>query len=151
MEEKLLEKGILLTYDEVRILLGGLGIHEIEGLYMPEKDFHEEEILSALHHLSKAGFITAGVAKFSLRKDVREILSVVAFPDDTRIWEPFGAEGPSYFLYFAGSQVVISEQYFQKKDTIRYTLADLNELEEIRKEGKDDYSGSRSSDSGEKV
>lgn len=151
MDKRLLEKGILLTYDEIRVLFGGLGVYEIEGVYMPEKEFREEEILAVLHRLSKAGLIRAAEDRFVIREDVAGILSLVARPEDTQVWEPGGAEGPVYYLYFAGDQVVISEGYPLRKDTIRYTLADLAEFEVFRKESMGDDSGSGGSCPGEKV
>ena len=63
MTAEVIEKGILLTFDEIRILLYGMGVSEIDGVYMPEKAFTEEEILSAMQHLSASGLIEAGDEK----------------------------------------------------------------------------------------
>ena len=52
MAAKLVEQGIFLTFDEIRILLYGLGKTKIEGVWMPEKEFTEQDVLAAMHHLS---------------------------------------------------------------------------------------------------
>ena len=48
MAAKLVEQGIILTFDEIRILLYGLGKTGIEGVWMPEKEFTEQDVLDAL-------------------------------------------------------------------------------------------------------
>lgn len=136
-----IEKSILLTFDEMRIMLYGMGVSEIDGVYMPEKNFCESEIISTLHHLSEAGFIEAGEDKFHIRKDVRSILEIVAAPEWTDIWKPVGDEGPAFFLYFTDGSVVASERFWRKKDTLRLTLFKRDEFERWREEYMNDYCG----------
>lgn len=146
MAAKIIEQGILLTFDEIRVLLCGLGKTEVEGVYMEEKEFGERDVLTAMHRLSDAGFITAGEDRFTVREDVRRILEIAASPEATEIWRPRGDEGPAYFLYYAGDFVVLSERFWRRKDTIRYTLAGREEFARIRKEYADDDSGGRDTD-----
>lgn len=137
MAAKLVEQGIILTFDEIRILLYGLGKTGIEGVWMPEKEFTEQDVLYAMHHLSKAGFIIAQDDRFIMREDVRRIIEIAAAPDATEIWTPCGEQGPSYFLYYAGESVVVSERFWRKKDTVRYALLSVEEFRRFRQEYAD--------------
>ena len=56
---EVIEEGKILTFDELRILLFACGIEEINGVFMPEKVFTEEEVLSALHHMAEREIIRA--------------------------------------------------------------------------------------------
>lgn len=141
MVTEVIEKGILLTFDEMRILLYGMGVSEIEGVYMPEKSFSEKEVISALHHLAESGFIEAGDEKFLIRKDVKLLLEVVAEPEWTDIWKPQGEEKPAFFLYFARGKVVVSERFWRKKETLRLTMFCIEDFDIWREEYMNDYCG----------
>lgn len=137
--EIIIEKGILLTFDEVRILLYALGKNRVEGVVMPEKEFQEADVLNAMHRLSQAGFITAGDDRFTVREDIRRILEIVSEPEETEIWKPHGSEGPAYFLSRADRNVVISERFWRRKNTIRYALFSEEQFRKFKEES-DDYS-----------
>ena len=139
MPVKVIERGIFLTFDEIRILLFNMGVTEIEGVYMPEKIFTEKEILLAMHHLSEEDFIEAREEKFLIREDIRNLLEVMAAPLCTDIWSPLGKEGPKFFLYIKGDQVVVSERFFRKKDTLKLSLFEKEAFEKWREEIMDDH------------
>ena len=141
MTAEVIEKGILLTFDEIRILLYGMGVSEIDGVYMPEKAFTEEEFLLAMQHLSASGLIEAGDEKFLIREDIRSLLEIVSSPEWTDIWKPLGEEGPAYFLYFSESRIVVSERFWRKKDTLRLTVFEREEFDRWREEYINDYCG----------
>ena len=139
MSEEVIERGILLTFDELKILLYGMGVREIEGVYMPEKTFQREEILLAMHHMAEAGFIEAGEEKFRVREDIRTLLETMAYPEQTEIWNPGDEDGSAFFLYEKGEVVVVSRQFFQKKDTLRLAVFDRIGFKQWREEILNDY------------
>lgn len=141
MAAEIIEKGVLLTFDEIRILLYGMGVSEINGVYMPEKEFTGEEVLAAIQHLSASGLIKAGEEKFLIREDIRKLLEIVSFPEWTDIWKPRGEEGPAYFLYFSEDRIVVSERFWRRKDTLRLTGFEREEFERWREEYSSDYRG----------
>lgn len=141
MPTEVIEKGIFLTFDEIKILLYGMGVSKIEGIYMPEKIFSEEEIISTMHHLSEVGFIEAGEEKFLIREDVKLLLEIIAAPEWTDIWEPCNEEGPAFFLYGRGEQVVVSERFWRKKNTLKLLMFGKDAFEKWREELTDDYRG----------
>lgn len=134
MPAKVIEKGILLTFDEIKILLYGMGVSRVEGVYMPEKIFCEAEIISAMHHLAEAGFIEAGEKKFLIREDIRLLLEIMSVPVWTDIWSPYGEEGPVFFLYGKGKRIVVSEKFWRKKDTLRLCMFESDAFEKWREE-----------------
>ena len=67
---EVIEEGKILTFDELRILLFACGIKEINGVFMPEKVFTEEEVLSALHHMAEREIIRAEETDFTIREDI---------------------------------------------------------------------------------
>lgn len=139
MPGEVIEKGIFLTFDEIRVLLYSMGVSELQGVYMPEKTFRDEEIIFAMHHMSEAGFIKAEEERFLIREDIKDILKIMAAPLRTDIWRPMGAEGPAFFLYFTGDEVVVSERYWRKKDTLKLTMFGKDDFEKWREEFMDDY------------
>lgn len=136
---QVIEKGIFLTFDEIKILLFNMGVSEIEGVYMPEKSFSKEEIILAMHHMSDVGVIEATEEKFRIREDVKMLLTIMAYPQQTEIWCPYGEEGPNYFLYRKEGWVVSSEQFFRKKDTLKLTMFDNECFEKWREECRNDH------------
>ena len=109
---------------------------------MPEKDFSETEVITSLHQLSESGYIIAEEDKFTVREDIQHLLELIAFPEGTDIWKPKGEEGPAFFLYYAGNHVVVSERFWRKRDTIRFTMFEKKDFEIWRNEYIDDSCGS---------
>lgn len=141
MTVEMIEKGILITFDELRVLLFGKGVTEIEGVYMPEKKWSEEEILTAMHHMAKMGFIEAEETRFRMRPDIDTMLEIIAHPEWTQIFSPLGEEGPQLFLYQTKEKIVISELVFSRKDTLKLSLLGREEFEKWREELENDYRG----------
>ena len=54
---EIIKRRIVLTFDELRILLYSQGYRRCEGVYMPEKDFSEENIIRSLSILEKNGLL----------------------------------------------------------------------------------------------
>ena len=138
---KIVEQGVLLTFDEIRILLYGMGVTEIEGIYMPEKKWRRDEILNALHHMTEVGMIEAAEEKFVIREDIKELLTVVAHPDQTEIWSPHGEHGPSFFLYEKQQKIAVSECFYRKKDTLKLSLFEKKNFITWKEEVEGDHCG----------
>lgn len=138
--EEMVEAGIILSFDEFRILLYSMGIQTVEGIYMPEKKFSVQDIIQALHHMSVRGIIVAEQDAFTIRKDLLKILEIVGNPGQTIIWRPditdevVVASKQQYFCYIAQEQVVVSERYWKKKDTLKLRRFTKKEFEQWRKQ-----------------
>lgn len=119
---EIIERGILLSFDELRILLYGMGIRSLEGIYMPEKEFTEREVIQALRRMSAHGMILAENGQFSIREDLLQILEIMAHPAGTLVYSPKEGSTQEYFCYMVPGRVAVSERYWKKKDTLKLRL-----------------------------
>ncbi len=138
---EMLEKGIVLTFDEVRILLHAMEVTKIEGIYMPEKIFREDEIIRAMHHMSEAGIIEAREEKFQIRDDIRQILEIMSKPEQAGVWKPEREDGQAFFVYWKKEQVVVSERFWRKKEALKLTVFKKENFEKWREDVQSDNCG----------
>ena len=54
---QVIDREILLSFDEMRILLYNMGFKSIRGILMPREEFRREEIIRSMHHMSLHGMI----------------------------------------------------------------------------------------------
>lgn len=151
MPVHVIERGVYLTFDEIRILLYGMGVTEIEGVYMPVKEFSKEDVVTAMQHMAKRGFIEASADKFLVRADIRSMLGIIAEPERTGVWRPRGKEGPAFFLYMKGNQTVAGEESARMKETVRFTLFDKEAFARWREELTDDHHRGGSAGDGDEI
>lgn len=129
---EVIEEGRLFTFDELRILFFAYGVKEIKGVYMPEKSLTPEEILFVLYHMTEKGMIKAEEVGFTIREDIREMLQIMGYPETSFVEN-------EYYCYVSSGQVVVSEQYWKKKDTVKLRIFSLEKFEEWREEMRDSY------------
>lgn len=134
---EMMEHGILLSFDELRILLYSMGIRSLEGIYMPEKEFSEMEIIQALRHMSGNGLILAENGQFSIREDLLQILEVMGHPAGTLVYSPKDGSAQEYFCYMVPGRVTVSERYWKKKDTLKLRLLTEDEFKAWRAQTDD--------------
>lgn len=138
---EIVETGSLFTYDEIRVLLYGIGIHKTEGVYMGEKILTKEDIIMTLQGLTERGILTADGPEFVVQKDVRRMAEVMGRPEGTFVWRPAEGNGPEYFCYAVPGTVVVSEPYRWKKDMLKLNLFTTEEFEVWKEQIENDYSG----------
>ena len=137
MHEKANE-AILLTYDEIRILLYSQGYTACEGIYMPEKQFSAQEVLQTMHRLAGRGLLipqeeTADAALQSsgdfespqaLSEESPKELSFVLRPDICRMVLAMGNPAGS-FIYRPGENLPgFSEELYNGAEYYCYVLQD---------------------------
>lgn len=66
-----MEKGIILTFKELMLLLQGIGINRINGIYMEEEMVSDEEVIYILRDLEKKGILKSDKTSF----EVDELMS----------------------------------------------------------------------------
>lgn len=138
--KEMIEKGLVITFDELRVLLGGMGIRSIEGVYMPEKAFTEKEVADALFHLSERELIRAEEDAFVIEPKLKEMLRIIAEPAGTYILDVPGAA--EYFCYSVPGAVAVSELYRRKRDALKLRLFTAEEFDAWKEQMKSDYSES---------
>ena len=148
---KVIDTGILFTFDEIKILLYACEVSELEGVYMPQKVFSEEDILYAMAHMEKNGIIIAGKEGFSIRKDVHKMIEIMKAPTQQYVWNTNSSEQIVYnehilyqeniecFCYISEKGVVVSERYWKKRDTLKLRFFQMAEFEKWKEEIKNDY------------
>ena len=128
------EKGILFTFHELQILLYSCGVKEWKGIVLSQQMPVEQEVLYAIHHLSKTGILVEQDGICCIRNDVKTMLQMIGNPTRTEILN-FQQE---YFCYEKGQQVVVSEHYWKRKDTIKLRLFEQQEFQKWKEEMADD-------------
>ena len=148
---EIVEKGYILSFDEIRILLYGMGVCMVEGVYMQEKSFTDTEIIQALHHMARRGLILSAGERFCIREDLRKALEVMSRPEETFTWSTKEEGSQEYFCYVVPGQVAVSERYWKKKDTLKLRLFTTAGFEAWKEQAEDDNRGDRGSHDGEAV
>ncbi len=143
---ELLEKGFLLTFDELRILLYACGFRTIEGVFMPEKKYVEEEIIETLYRLNRRGFISAKEEAFVIDEELRKMLEVIGAPGNTFVQRR--SDGQEYFGYESPDKIVVSELYRKKENMLKLTVFKPEDFHAWREEQQNDRDRSGSTDAG---
>jgi len=125
-------KTVLLSFDEVRILLYSLGFTSCEGIHMPEKEFSPQEILQAMHAMSRRGLLVANDAQdgpqFTIRSDLLQMLSAMGNPGGTMIYRQgetlpgFSPElnnGREFFCYIIPDYILVTERDWTRREYLR--------------------------------
>lgn len=127
---------IILSYDEVRILLYSLGFTSCKGIYMPEKEFTAREVLQIMHRLTARGLLegaaedvqSATENKFVIKQRLRHMMMAMGNPAGTFIYRPgesfpgFSEElynGPEYFCYTLPDYYLVTECDWTRSESMR--------------------------------
>lgn len=129
---------LILSFDELEILLYSRGFRQIKGIKMPEKDFSAREVVQALAHLTENGIICAGEEAFRIREDVIDVLEIIGNPVSVSFLEAFGGR-PACSCYFAPGCVVITQLHEFKEKTLRIMTFTEDEFAAWKEADKSDY------------
>ncbi len=129
---------LVLSFDELSILLYSRGCRQIDGIKMAEKDYTSEEIILALKHMADNGIITAGEEAFKLREDVAEIMDVIGRPVSVSKLES-GYGHPAYSCYFVPGCIVVTQLHEFRENTLRIRSFTEEEFAAWRGAIEDDY------------
>lgn len=142
------EKIWMLSFDEFRVLLSGLGFTSCQGIYMPEKEFSEKEVLYSLYRMQNDTCIEPCDDGFRISEDLRMILQAVGNPEKTEILRQ-KTTGREFFCYFRGSTAAVTERYWLRDCMIRLYGFDTAAFEEWRRENFDDCDSCECAGSGQ--
>ncbi len=156
---EIVKKNIVITFDELRILLYSQGFRRCEGVYMPEKDFSQQDIIRALQKLGENGLLMVGKAEpeaealplvfnadpadeeevaekpeeeFFIRNDLLEMIRIIGEPDGTEIMRV--DPQTRIFCYYSERGIVTSQRYPGRKEYLRLTVYSSEEFEKWRSE-----------------
>lgn len=162
---EIIKRNIILTFDELRILLYSQGYRRCEGVYMPCKDFAPEDIIEALRKLEQNGLLTVDKAapaaqalplvfgdepdnpkddadspdeEFYIRSDLLKMIHIMGDPGATEILRTDHEH--RVFCYYSEQGIVVSERYHGRKECVRLTYYDAEEFAgwraELEEEGQ---------------
>lgn len=142
---------IILSFDEVRILLYSLGFTSCKGIYMPVKEFTGREVLQAMHRLTGRGLLEAAAddaepaaeESFVMRPELRRMMMAMGNPAGTFIYRPgeslpgFSAElynGPEFFCYTLPDYCLVTECDWTRRESMRLRAMDMESFAQWQKE-----------------
>ncbi len=111
------EPGIIISYDELRILLYNRGFRSCEGILMPDQPRSDEEILQTMHRLAQRGMIEARDDHFVIREEIARIADLIGRPESSYSFTD-RATGQTYYCYISRELVVVTENDWNRKDTL---------------------------------
>lgn len=129
---------MLLTFDELELLLYVRGFREINGIRMPEKDFTAVEVLLAEKHLLEEGLLETRGELFAVREDVAKIVDALGSPVSYSVLAP-GPEYPMFACYYIPGCYVTTELHEHREKTLRIRSFDEAEFAVWKEEMEDDY------------
>lgn len=129
---------LVLSFDEISILLYSRGYRQILGIKMPERDYTPEEIIFALKHMTDSGIVSAGDEVFRIRDDVAKVMDVIGNPVSVSMVES-GKGHPAYSCYFAPGCVVVTQLHELKEKTLRIRTFTEEEFASWREDIENDY------------
>lgn len=138
MDNLVVSRALLLSYDEIRILLYSQGFRKCEGVFMPQHEYTQKEILETMNALSQRKLIRAEGDAFSISDEMHRMLEVIGNPGGTFILRTVPG-GPSYYCYVVPDTVVVSEKYFRKKDTLRLRMFTPQAFTDWKEQVENDY------------
>lgn len=122
------DPGIIISYEELRILLYNLGFRTCSGILLPDRKLSDEEVVQVLNRLVQRGMIYVEEDHFVIESKTAEMVKMIGNPTGSY---PFTdpETGQVYYCYISQDKVVVSEKYWKKKDTLRlrvFTLAEFS-------------------------
>ena len=129
--------GMIISYEELRILLYNRGFRSSKGILMPDEQVTDEQVLQDMNKLAARGRIEAKGDYFEFSEEAIQIAEAIGAPLSSYYFED-AHTGQLYYCYFKEGLVVIAENNLNKKNTLRirsYTPAQFSAWrEELEKE-----------------
>ncbi|WP_418752140.1 hypothetical protein [Frisingicoccus sp.] len=140
---EVLETGVILSFNEFRVLLYGMGMRSIDGIYMEDEICTDEEVIRALQHMSEQGIIeNVENEAFVLNEEIRRMLEIIGNPENTQIYRPGETQdGPEFYCYVTKEHIVVSERYWKKKAALKLRLFSAETFRIWKEQMDDDYRG----------
>lgn len=109
---------IMVSYDELKILLYNRGFRSCEGILMPDEERSDEEVLQAMNKLAVRGMIVAKEEFFAVSPETAQMVDLIGAPDSSYSFSD-EKTGQVYYCYLSDEMVVVTSKYWNKKDMLR--------------------------------
>ena len=102
----------------MKILLYNRGFRSCEGILMPDEERSDEEVLQAMNKLAVRGMIVAKEEYFAVTPETAKMVDLIGAPDSSYSFSDENT-GQVYYCYISEHLVIVSENYWKKKETLR--------------------------------
>lgn len=162
--EEMSEKTVILSFDEIRILLYSLGFESCEGIFMPRKEFSPQEILKAVYSMEKRGFLLLdenrpvehpagggeaadGQPHFIILPRLKKMIQTMGKPGGSFEYRPgenlpgFSKDlynGTEYYCYMLPDYCVVAERDWTRRESLRLRAMDMEAFTAWRQERDDE-------------
>ena len=124
---------IIISYDELKILLYNRGFRSCEGILMPDNECSDEEVLQAMNKLALRGMILAKENCFAISDETAQMVDLIGEPDSSYSFSD-EKTGQVFCCYLSDEMVVVTENYWKKPDTLRVRIFTPEEFRIWREE-----------------
>ena len=125
--------GIIISYEELKILLYNRGFRSCNGILMPDRELSDEEILQAMNKLALRRMIEARKDYFVISPETAAIVDAIGNPESSY---PFidPDTGQIYYCYLTQDMVVVTQVDWNRKETLRINRYTPEEFRNWREE-----------------
>lgn len=133
-----MEKGILLEYREIFLLLESIGAESVNGICLDQKPVSDEEAVRVLAGMNRKGFLEDEGGVFRIEKRTGRMLQCMAWPEQDY---PMVIEDETYYCYERGREVLVTSLCRTRQRTLELLLFGREEFERWKEEMRDDTCG----------
>ncbi len=116
-EDEVEDAGIIISYDELKILLYNQGFRSCNGILMPDDPRTDEEILRTMYKLSGRGMIENRGDHFVISEEMARITELIGAPQSSYSFCD-GESGQIYYCYLSQDLVVVTQNDRSRKDSL---------------------------------
>lgn len=117
------EWGMLLTFQELMLILQSMGVDEIRGIYMDVEPVTDEEVIQIMYSLVQKGILTAKEDSFQLERITGRMIRCMGWPDWNYLTE---IDGESVYCYEKKGDFLITRISPLRPQTIEMTLQSVD-------------------------
>ncbi|MDD2980438.1 MAG: hypothetical protein PHN80_10740 [Hespellia sp.] len=131
---KVMQVSELLSFREIRILLQSLGYDQVTGICLQSELLTEEEIVVEFQKMVKKGILTEQGGHFILEKRIGRMMACMGNPEATFVLFEERNDLPTCYCYRKCGEILISELYQIKRNTLKLLLLEESEYEQWKEE-----------------
>ena len=128
-------QAIIISYDELKILLYNRGYRFCEGILMPDNEISDEEVLRAMNKLALRGMIIAKEDSFAISHETAQMVDLIGRPNSSYSFSD-EKTGQVFCCYLSDEMVVVTENYWKRPDTLRIRIFTPEEFRIWREESE---------------
>ena len=141
------DSGIVLTGQQLGILLQSMGTWEIEGICVPMERATDEETVLLIHTMVRQGILEVRENRFAIEKTLGEML--VCMVTASQKFPLEFSDGQFFFCYPKDDSILLTSLYQRKRNALKLTMMNKIEYGEWKEEMFRDIGRNRGAGDGE--